>query len=141
MAASQKKIDPLRGERIKVRVHRSNVDPDNKDLPIKVNDLGMPPKEGKRMFAPGQIVELTRSQISILRDSVEETTIELPDGSGIYNAANPLKLAEDHFPGYTAQQSPTTGQILLTRRTPNYIIEPVDDPGAAPGDNETQEAA
>lgn len=107
----------------RVRVHRNNVDPENKDLAITVNDLGS--ATGRRVFAPGQIVELSAVQIGILRDSVETIDIPIPHGSGIYDNADPRKSAESHFPGFQARINRDTGVVTVSKRTPNYVIEPV----------------
>jgi len=117
----QPTMDPARKKRVKVIVHRLNVDDDNKDLPITVNDLGDP--NGRIVFSPGKPVDLTEAQLNILRDSVEESEITVPEGSGMYETANPLKIAEDNFPGFTASRDRETGLIKLRRRVPNFMIE------------------
>ena len=115
--------DPARRKKIRCRVHRSNVDPENKDLLITVNDAGV--SNGKREFSPGQIVTLTQVQIDILRDSVETSEIVIPDGSGIYEQSNPKKAAESMYPGFQAAINPVDGTVVVRKYTPNYIIEPV----------------
>lgn len=105
---------------IKCRVTRTNVDPDNANVPISVivND-----RKNKREFQPGQIVQLSQGHINVLRDAVEETRLVLPDDSGIYKAENPLALARSQYPDMDAQFDPSTGGITCTRRQPNYIVE------------------
>ena len=48
----------------KVRVHRSNVDPDNKDVQISVC---VNTAANRKIFWPGEEVELTESQIGALK--------------------------------------------------------------------------
>jgi len=107
-----------------VRVHRSNVDPDNRDLPISVCVNN--PAERKR-FWPGEEVKLTEAQINVLKTSVEEMRIEIPADSGIYQSKNPMVVARNSYPGMTPEQDQITGIIFMTTRTPNYIIEFVDE--------------
>lgn len=119
--AYQPAKDPARKRRLKVIVHRLNVDDDNKDLPITINDLGDP--NGRIVFSPGKPVELTQAQLNILKDSVEENEIVVPEGSGIYETSNPVQAAETNYPGFRATLDRETGQIILRRRTPNFMIE------------------
>jgi len=105
-----------------VRVHRSNVDPDNRNLPIYVCVNN--PSE-KLTFWPGEEVKLTESQISVLKDSVEEVRIIIPSESGIYEAKNPIVAAKNYYPDMTPAKDPVTGLIVMTQRVPNYIIETV----------------
>lgn len=106
----------------KCRVHRSNVDPDNKDMVISltVNSIS-----NKKTFWPGEEVELTQSQISVLKDSVEEVRIEIPPESGIYSSKDPVSVAKAQNPGFSAEIDRATGLITLVQRVPNYIIEVV----------------
>lgn len=105
---------------IKCRVTRTNIDPDNTDMPISVtvND-----RRNKREFLPGQEVMLSRAHINVLRDSVEETRLFIPTDSGIYTSADPLGFARRQYPGMIAMEDPRTGQIMMVNRVPNYIIE------------------
>ena len=104
----------------KVRVHRSNVDPDNKDTIISV--CVNSPAERKR-FWPGEEVKLTEAQIGVLKNSVEEVRFEIPSDSGIYQSKNPMATAKNSYPSMTPEQDQTTGVIIVTSRSPNYIIE------------------
>ncbi len=104
------------------RVYRSNVDPDNKDIPISIN-ANTP--AGKKQFAPGQEVELTATQISILKNAVEETMIQIPLESGIYTSNDPQSLAKNLYPSMTPQVNLATGEITMIDRSPNFIIESV----------------
>lgn len=106
---------------IKCKVHRTNTDPDNKDIPIVVNAVGS--AIGRKVFAPGQIVDLNPTQIDILQNAIEEHEIPIADDSGIYESANPKRLAEQYYPGYSARIDTITGQITMVKRIPNYIIE------------------
>ena len=107
----------------KVRVHRSNVDPDNKDTIISV--CVNSPAERKR-FWPGEEVKLTEAQIGVLKNSVDEVRIEIPSDSGIYQSKNPLVVAKNSYQGMTPEQDQVTGIIIMTSRSPNYIIEYLD---------------
>ncbi len=106
----------------KYRIYRSNVDPDNKDIPISINANTT---AGKKQFSPGEEVELSDTQISILRDAVDETMIQIPLESGIYTSNNPAALAKNLYPSMVPYTDPATGGITMVNRSPNYIIEPV----------------
>jgi len=110
-------------KRFKVKVHRVGMDPENKDLPISV-DTCNPATGGKLRFSPGTVVELTLTQIDIL-SRPQETNIPLDEGSGIYEASNPQKLAEKYYPGFSARRDPATGIIWITKSEPLYIVERV----------------
>ena len=105
---------------IKCRVTRTNIDPDNANLKITatVND-----RKNKREFYPGQEVMLSRGHIDVLKNSVEETRFHIPGDSGIYESRDPLAMARNQYPSMTASIDPLTGQIIMTRRVPNYIVE------------------
>ena len=107
----------------KVMVNRMNVDEKNQHLEIVVNDLGM--AGGRKSFYPGQEVELTMVQINILKDAVERTRIDIPAGSGVYEAENPLMAARTQFPGFRAVSDRHTGMIYAERTRPNYTITEV----------------
>lgn len=108
---------------IKVRVFRSNVDPDNRDTPISVtlNTLNR-----KRIFWPGEEVELEKGHLNILKDSVEEVNILIPPESGIYASRDPIAVAKNFYPNMQARVNPTDNTITMTSRIPNYIIEYVE---------------
>lgn len=108
---------------IKCRVHRSNVDPDNKDLMISIN---VNEKSKKKVFFPGQEVELLEEHINVLRNSVEEVRLTIPAESGIYESANPVQVAKNFYPNMAAQVDPASGLITMIQRTPNYIIERIE---------------
>jgi len=107
----------------KVRVHRSNVDPENRMTPISVNVIGA---GQKKVFTPGTEVELFESQIQALRDAVEEHEIRVPPGSGVYESNDSKQTAERLYPGFFARVDPATATLIMTKREPNYIIEPMD---------------
>lgn len=109
----------------KYKVHRLNVDESNKNLIISVNDLG-DIRNGKKEFLPGQVVELTNAQVSILRDAVEVQEIRLDSYSGVHGEADPLRAAELQFPGFSARRDRATGFVIVDKRTPNYAIETVE---------------
>ena len=117
------KVKVKRNAKKLVRVHRSNVDPDNKNTPIYVcvNDASQ-----KKTFWPGEEVKLTRSQLDVLRNSVEEIRVVIPSESGIYMAQNPIVAARDQYPDMVPGKDPVTGLIEMTQRVPNYIIESLD---------------
>ena len=107
----------------KCRVHRSNVDPDNRDLIISIN---VNEKSKKKVFFPGQEVELLPEHISVLQNSVEEVRLNIPAESGIYESANPLQVARNLYPNMTPEVDPASGTITMIQRTPNYIIERIE---------------
>jgi len=103
-------------------IHRANVDPDNRDLPISITVNSI---NNKKMFWPGEEVDLNASQIGVLKDSVEEIELEIPDESGIYESKNPVALAKSYYPNMRATRSSVTGRIVMTQRIPNYYFEQV----------------
>ena len=107
----------------KVRIYRSNVDPDNKDMRISV--CANNPKN-RKIFFPGQEVELTPTEISILKDAVEETQVFIPSNSGIYEAKDPESVARNQWPGMQPRRDPITNLIIMVKRVPKYIIEYVE---------------
>ena len=107
----------------KVRIYRSNVDPDNKDAQISV--CANNPKD-RKIFFPGQEVDLTPTEIGILRDAVEETQIFIPSNSGIYEAKDPEAVARNQWPGMQPKRDPITNLIVMIKRVPKYIIEYVE---------------
>jgi len=111
-------------EKVKCRVNRLNVHPENADLPIIVNILADKSKGGgRRVFNPGQVVELTRAQIESLRNAVEETDFPLSDQSGIHESKDPLQMAKNLYPGLKPIRNPETGEIRMIRNRRNYSVE------------------
>jgi len=112
-------IKPLKCN-IRCRVTRTNVDPDNANIPITVivND-----RKNKREFLPGQEVLLSKAHVDALRMSVEETRLVIPDDSGIYQSSDPMALARNQYPEMIPELDPMTGQIVMTRKISNYIVE------------------
>jgi len=110
--------------RRKVRVHRNNVDQDNADMIISVcvNDA-----KNRKKFQPGEEIVLSKAEIETLRNSVEETRLYIPPDSGIYQAKDPLSVARNQYPGMRPELDRVTGQIVMVSRTPNYVIEYVND--------------
>ena len=102
------------------RVYRANCDEENRDWIIKVTANG--PHE-RAVFKPGQEIELTETQINILKDSVVESRIEIPGDSGIYSAKNPEVAAKNMYPDFQVEKDPYTNLIAMTKRLPKYIIE------------------
>lgn len=105
-----------------VRIHRASGAPENKDLQISVC---LNHAKDRKKFYPGEEVELTLPEINVLRTSIEENALYIPPDSGIYAAADPLAIARNQYPGMSAQYDHVTGQIKVTKRTPNYLIEEV----------------
>lgn len=108
---------------IKCRVHRSNCDPDNRDMPISitVNTISK-----KKVFWPGEEVLLTKSHINVLKDSVEENRILIPPESGIYASKDPIAVARNFYPAMRPEVNPSDNTISMISRIPNYIIELVE---------------
>jgi len=92
----------------KVRVHRASGDEDNRDVQISVC---VNSAKNRRVFYPGEEVELSLAQIAVLRNSVEETKLVIAPDSGIYEAKNPEAMARNHYPGMTLRRDKTTGLI------------------------------
>lgn len=108
----------------KVRVHRNNVDPDNKDQSISVCVNAL---VNKRTFFPGQVVELTKAHLDVLKNSVEYKELPLPEGSHVYDARDPLQAAQNQYPNMEVRRSPISGRIVAIRTSPNYTIEYLDE--------------
>lgn len=104
----------------KVIVNRLNVAEGNQDLEIVVNDLGV--RNGRKAFFPGQEVELTLSQINILKEAVERNHIDIPAGSGVYSNDSPKNAAQQLYPGFIIKQNPHTGMLFAEKHRPNYSI-------------------
>ena len=121
MAETKETTKPVKEEpkRFKCKVFYINEDPENAKLPIIVHCVG----HRKRQFYPGDEVVLHDYHISILRDAVDDTEIEVPDESGVYGASDPIKAAEKNFPGFIAKVNPMDNGITLIKRVPRYSIE------------------
>lgn len=118
-AVESKEKDPRKIVK-RVIVHRTNVDQDNTNLIIVVNDLGV--SNGRASFYPGQEVDLTLVQISILKEAVERQRIDIPLGSGIYESTDPVKAAANDNPGFRAAFDKASGTVYLEKLRPNYAI-------------------
>lgn len=114
---------PVSSKTVKVRVHRANMDPENSNLQIS---LCVNSSMNRKIFYPGEEVELTPSEIESLKDSVEETQIIVPPGSGIYQTQDPMALAKNQYPGMAPTRDSRTNLIVMVKRIPNYIIEVVE---------------
>ena len=117
--------DDSRVKWFKVKVHRANVEPENSMLPITVNVIGSPALGGKKVFSPGQTVELTAAQINVLKTPVE-TSFVIPDTSGIYEERNPIQAARQQYPDFEFKHDRVTGSIVASKSTPNYFVEHVE---------------
>jgi len=109
----------------RVRVTRTNTDPDNAGAPVSVtvND-----RKHKRIFNPGAEVMLSKSHVDVLRASTEETRLEIPPDSGIYQASDPLTVARNQFPEMNPEWDRVSGLITMVSRRPNYIVEVLEGP-------------
>jgi len=103
----------------RVVVHRLNTEKENASLPISVHCVGLK----KRVLNPGEETTLYGYHISILRDAVEEDEIEIPSESAVYQAEDPLRKAEENFPGFRATVREEDGTIIVHRRLPMYSVE------------------
>jgi len=111
---------PKKQKLIKCRVYRSNVDPDNRDTPISVTHNSI---SNRKTFWPGQEVDLTQGHINILKDSVEESRINIPPESGIYASKDPVAVAKNFYPNMQAEVNQADNSITMVSRIPNYIVE------------------
>ncbi len=116
----QRNADPAT---IKCMVHRLNCDESNAKIPITVNAVGR--MNGKKVFAPGEVVNLTQAQYNNLVDAVDEPEILIQEESGIYDSSDPMKAAQSRYPGFKIIKNPETGFITATKRDPHYSIERV----------------
>ncbi len=106
----------------KYRVHRSNVDPDNRDLIITVTANSI---ANRKVFWPGEEVELSSTQVDILKNSIEEIKLVIPPESGIYLTANPVTAAQSQYPDMSPEIDRSTNTISMVKRIPNYVIETI----------------
>lgn len=115
----KKVIPPLKCD-ILCRVTRTNVAPENANVPItvKVND-----RKNRRVFLPGQEIALSQAHIDVLRQAVAEVSLPISPDSGIYESANPVQLAKNMYPSMIPTVNPQTGEIVMIQRTPNYVVE------------------
>jgi hypothetical protein len=100
-------------------VHRVNTEKENADFPIIVSLVG----KKRRVVSPGEKARLFGYHILILRDSVNETEISVPSESAVYESKDPLKAAEQNFPGFRAIRNEDDGTITLLRHSPRYSVE------------------
>ena len=107
-----------------VIVHHANMSEENRDLPIVVNAVGS--AVGRRKITPGKPVLLHERHISILKDAIEEHALVVPEGSGIYQARDPMSAAEQQYPGYTARWDRANGVLVMRKRVRNYIVSPAE---------------
>lgn len=108
------------GKMVKCRVYRSNVDPDNRDMPISVTVNSI---SNKKTFWPGEEVLLSEAHINVLKDSVEESRIHIPAESGIYASKDPVAVARNFYPSMKAEVDPVDNTISMVSRVPNFLVE------------------
>jgi len=108
----------------RVTVHWMNAAEGNQNQEIVVNDLGT--ENGRAAFFPGQEVNLTMTQINILKDAVERMRIDIPAGSGVYESDNPIRIIQQQHPGFQVKRRPSDGMYYAERIKPNYSIVEVD---------------
>jgi hypothetical protein len=108
------------GKMVKCRVYRSNVDPDNRDMPISVTVNSI---ANKKTFWPGEEVLLSEAHINVLKDSVEESRIHIPAESGIYASKDPVAVARNFYPSMKAEVDPVDNTISMVSRVPNFLVE------------------
>ena len=106
------------------RVYRANCDEANRDQIIKVTVNSF---NNRKVFKPGEEVELNISQINVLKDSVVDTEIHIEPSSGIYSSKNPEAAAKNQYPGFQIRKDQTTGYITAFKHEPKYIIEYLED--------------
>jgi len=114
------KTDPRR-TLLRVIVHHLDMEGKAKEAPIPVNDLG-DHAHGKAVCYPGKESILSQVQVNILKDAIEPIIVSVPEGSGIYAEADPLKSAESHFPLFKASRDRATGLIRLTRHKERFSV-------------------
>lgn len=108
----------------RVIVHWMNAAEGNQNQEITVNDLGM--ENGRKSFYPGQEIDLTMTQIGILKDAVERMRVDIPIGSGAYESDNPIRIVQQQYPGFQVKRRTSDGMIYAERIKPNYSIVEVD---------------
>lgn len=106
-----------------VRVYRLNEEKENADFPIAINVIG----HKRRVITPGKEEKLLDYHIEVLRNAVNETVIEIPQESGIYEAANPVAVAESNYPGFKASVDQEDGSITITKRQPRFSVEVIKE--------------
>lgn len=118
-----KQKDPRR-QLFRVVVNHLLAEGKERDNPIPVNDLG-DLAHGRAVCWPNRETILSQVQINILNDAVERYTVEVPEGSGIYEETNPLVAAQGQFPGYKATWNYNTNQIVLHKERPRFAVNVV----------------
>lgn len=113
--------DP-RKQRFYVKVHPLQAEGSERGNAIPVNDLG-DPAHGRAVCYPNKKGVLSLTQINILRESVERFSLQIPDDSGIHEEANPIKMAEKQYPGFTAQVDKVTQQLIVFKDKPRFSVE------------------
>ena len=121
MVETKKEKDP-RKQRFYCKVYRLNSQGDDRNNPIPVNDLG-DLRHGRAYAIPGQLSILSLVQINILREAVVYHNIPVPEDSGIYEEANPLKAAEKQFPKFKAVRDRNSNLIFLVKEDPQFSVE------------------
>lgn len=111
----------MRSTLLRVIVHHLDMEGAAKDSPIPVNDLG-DHAHGKAICFPGKETILSAVQVNILKDAIEPIMVSVPEGSGIYAEANPLRAAEAQFPLFVASRDRATGLIKLTRHKERFSV-------------------
>lgn len=123
--------DP-RKQRFFVKVHPLQAEGTDRGNPIPVNDVG-DHAHGRAVCYPNKEGVLSQVQINILRDSVERFYLEVPEDSGIHEEANPIKMAEKQYPGFTARIDKMTQRLIVFKDKPRFSVEvlrPVEKPKA-----------
>ena len=102
------------------RVHHMDMDRENRDVPITVcvNDA-----MNRKVFAPGQEVELTESEVAALKDSYIDSQIPIPWNSGIYQARNPMTEAKKQYPDMIIEKDARSGLLTAIKRQPRFLVE------------------
>jgi len=113
-----KKSDGSKKRRVKV--FRQDENP-NAPITVLVNT-----PQNKREFHPGETVELSEQHIEALKLAREQSSYQIPPGSGIYEAASPKQEAQRQFPKFKIEEDFTTGTLWAIRDMPRYIVEHVD---------------
>ena len=110
----------LSERKFKIRLYHSNMDPLNKNLPV---DVGANSPMNKSRIIPGQESTVSESQLNTLNVAVEDTQINIPADSGIYEARDPEALAQLQYEDMIPVRDKLTNLITMVKRTPNFIIQ------------------
>ena len=124
----KKDFDPKETRKFVVR--HLIMEQENSDFPIIVNTCD-PKTGGLKRFLPNQPVDLTRTQVDILKKAIEESSFTVGDlgdyPSEALNAKDPVSAAKQMYPDFEIIKDHRTGIITAVKKRPRFSVEPVSE--------------